>query len=184
MTLLDLAPNRYVRKRMVHMDVKDIITPLVGFVSAGGGAWLGAWIALNKYKKEKNWEYRVQTYRHVLALIEEIAFWGRSESSFFFGEGVPGGLSLDGENFDSSMRKLTQAKHASTLYFTEEFNSLLEQAYDEFAGLWFENANAHIDDDTARKIAFNEMAGSLGSRAYLWLERLSKQARHDLSINV
>ncbi|WP_145603427.1 hypothetical protein [Yersinia intermedia] len=144
------------------------------------GAYFGAKFTLSKFKKEKIWDYQVQTYRNALSLIEEIAFWGLKEHASFYGDGMPGGRAVKEDAFSSSMRELAQIKYVGSIYFSPEFSTILDNAHDKFVKTYQDYvANSHMDIDERY---YHEMAGEISNDAYSWLNSLNEQAGIDLGI--
>ncbi|MDY4350750.1 MULTISPECIES: hypothetical protein [Pectobacterium] len=161
------------------MELKDVMSVIAGF----SGAWLGARLTLSRYKKEKNWDYKVQTYRKILSLFEEIAFWGLSEHTSYYAEGVPGGGEVEKRVFSKSMRELTQIRYSAALYLSQTFLDLLSNALDDFSERYEKYAHdeRYMDND---ENYYSAMAGDISNKAYEWLGSLSEQAKKDLSIEV
>ena len=121
------------------MDIEAIlrfVSPItVGLVAA----YLASKFAIRKFKEEKMWGERRESYREVIEAFEELTHWAEQVRASHCCEPTIGGDA----KFDESLRKISKYSATGGLVFSSDFHNIVKESNSQISKIRFE-----IDDES------------------------------------
>ncbi|WP_321493379.1 hypothetical protein [uncultured Desulfobacter sp.] len=102
-------------------EISKYLSPItVGFIAA----YFGSLLALNKSKKEKLWDERKAIYKEIIEAFEELGGWSEYTRACYSCEPT-----IDvNVNFDEPLRVISKRSAIGSLFLSEAFQKVLEEA--------------------------------------------------------
>lgn len=122
------------------MDVEAILKYLSPITVGLLAAFFASKFALVKFKKEKTWGERRESYKETIEAFEELAHWAEQVRASHCCEPTIGGEAY----FDESLRKISKFSATGGLYFSKSFHEIVEESNAKLSKTLFQ-----INEDSA-----------------------------------
>lgn len=106
------------------MDIGEMSKYLAQIAAIFLAAYLGSFLALKKFKKEKLWDERKAIYKEVIEAFEELKMWSEYMQASHCCEPT---INVNFE-FYEALRVISKRSAIGGLFLSEEFQKVLEEA--------------------------------------------------------
>ena len=108
---------------------------LLSAVLASSAAFLGAYIGLGKYKKEKVWDAKNQAYQNILNALNEIRFWASENLSGNVGLPVVGSKTSEElrKSYTSAKEQLEKYAYIGELVVSDDAYAVIRKVMHEIS---------------------------------------------------
>jgi hypothetical protein len=117
-----------------ELDIEAILKYLSPITVGLVAAFLASKFALVKFKQEKTWGERRESYKEVIEAFEELAHWAEQVRASHCCEPTIGGEA----HFDESLRKISKFSATGAFFFSKSFHQIVEESNTKLSKTFFQ----------------------------------------------
>lgn len=154
---------------------KDVMVP-------AAAALFAVWIATRKFKRERLWQDKYESYQRVIESVEAIRYWGDETSSNAHMLPAVGdfGGKTSYEFYASAQREVVKQTSVGTLLLSSSFVAKLKEFNTELNQERFTESEEHYYDERAASFGLGSHASKIRDISARYLSQLILLARKEL----